>query len=70
MNKPTCLRASYRQALKPYIPKALGIKSLEKPTAQPKLVNKYVFANADRDANKIERNRRNEESPAYNKGYT
>jgi len=29
--------------------KAIHIaKSLEKPTARPKLVNKYVFANADR----------------------
>jgi hypothetical protein len=61
MNKPT---------LKPYIPKAFGTKSLEKATARPKLVNKYVFANAEKDANKIERNSRNEESPAPNKGYT
>jgi len=55
---------------KPYIPKAFGIKSLEKSIAQPKLGNKYVFANAEKDANKIERNGRNEESPAPNKGYT
>jgi len=61
MNKPT---------LKPYIPKAFGTKSLEKPTARPKLVKEYAFANADKDANKIERNGRNEDSPAPNKGYT
>jgi len=36
---------------------------------KPKLVNKYVFANAEKDANKIEINRKNEESPAHNKGY-
>jgi len=36
---------------------------------KPKLVNKYVFANAEKNANKIKRNRKNEESPAPNKGY-
>jgi hypothetical protein len=44
-------------------------KSLEKPIARPKLVKEYAFANAEKDANKIERNGRNEESPAPNKGY-
>ena len=43
-------------------------KSLEKATARPKLVKEYVFANAEKDANKIEINGKNEESPAPNKG--
>ncbi len=34
------------QALKPYIPKTFWTKLLEKPTARPKLVKEYVFANA------------------------
>lgn len=29
-------------------------KSLEKPTARPKLDKQYVFANTKKDANKIE----------------
>ncbi len=37
---------------------------------KPKLVNKYVFAIAKKDANKIERNQRNEKSTGHNKGYT
>ncbi len=37
--------------------KAIHIaKSLENPAARPKLVNKYAFANAEKDANKIEKN--------------
>ena len=50
--------------------KAIHIGKSHKLSLTPKLANKYVFANAKKDANKIERNRRNEENPAPNKGYT
>jgi len=41
----------------------------EAKISKAKLVNKYVFATAEKDANKIEKYGRNEESPAPNKGY-
>ncbi len=57
MNKPT---------LKPY---TLPSRS-KSPPPEPKLVKEYVFANAEKYANKIERNGKSEESPAANIGYT
>jgi len=52
-------------------PKAIHIaKSHNSQPHKPKLGNKYVFANAERDANKIEKNGKNEGSTGHNKGYT